>query len=401
MNLISYREASDIAATSARTRVIARTTTMRTEEAHGYVVATSVAAVEPYPLFDNSAVDGYALGDGSDLSAGSRLKLIGEIAAGGEYSKPLSPGTAIRIFTGAPVPVGSSAVAMQEDVGLDGEFILLRADAHPGDHIRRAATDVSSGDVLLEEGTVVNSGCIALLLSQGIVKLLVRDKPKVSIVVTGSELVPPDATPEGGQIRETNGAMLAALSRRAGAVVSEAVSVQDDERSTREAIQRAASQSDIVVVSGGASVGDYDYVARVISDLGTIRFHGVKMRPGKPILFGEIGECLVFGLPGNPASVFVGFALFVKPAIRLIAGCREEHDIWLRAESGFEHKAEWRDDFVRVKLTPGARLPIAEMPSVQGSFGLRSLAQADALAWVPAEQTVRVGDEVPILILDQ
>lgn len=401
MNLISYREAHDIVAQTARNRLVARTIELPSQEAHGYFVAAPVVAVEPHPRFDNSAVDGYALGQGSDLSAGSRLKVIGEIAAGGESQHPLSAGTAVRIFTGAPVPSGCLAVVMQEDVGFDGESILLRVDVHAGDHIRRSATDVSPGDMLLEGGDAVNSGAIALLLSQGIEKVLVRDRPRVSIVVTGSELVPPGKQPVGGQIRETNGAMLAALCHRAGAVVTGVVTVRDEEASTRDAIQHACSGSDIVIVSGGASVGDYDYVARVASDLGTIRFHGVKMRPGKPILFGEIRESLLFGLPGNPASVFVGFSLYAKPAIRLIAGSRGDPEIWLRAESGFEHKAEWRDDFVRVRLTPSGRLPVAEMARVQGSFGLRSLAEADALAWVPAEQAIRVGDEIAIQVLDQ
>ena len=346
---------------------------MAIEDAAGYALCDPVIANEPNPRFDNSAVVGYAVGNSVDAKVGASLKVQGISAAGGLDHEAISPGTARRIFTGAELPADTYGIIMQEDVQLQNGMIVLGREIRRGDHVRLKGTDFAEGDLLLPPGTVIDPGVTALLAFVGNVQCQVWESPNVSVITTGDELVDPADVPVGSQIRDTNGSMLTSLSRRAVTCQPKAIRVQDSESAMIEILKSEADSNDAIIVAGGASVGDRDFLRPAMEALGTIYFHGVAIRPGKPFLFGKIGDCFVFGLPGNPASAFVCFEIFVKDALRKLAGWNTPTTIWVDVPTGFDHKAIGREDFVRVVYRNGKVYPCSE----PGSFGLVSVAVAD------------------------
>ncbi len=285
------------------------------------VLAQEITGSVDSPPFDNSSMDGYAV-RAAECRTGDTLQVNEAVqAAGLDCHLILQAGEAIRIFTGAPVPVGADAVIMQEDVTREGDQITIVEGVVEGENIRRRGGDVCAGQKLLERGDVMSPARIALLASQGIPEVAVHGKPLVQIVTTGDELVEPGAPLLAGEIYNSNSPMLQAAVTRVGGIAA-ASHAFDDPEELREVLGAALATADIVVIAGGVSVGEKDYVKEVLEELGvTTEFWRVKVKPGKPFLFGRHPDgTLVFGLPGNPVSAFVTFHVFVAPVIRRLLG---------------------------------------------------------------------------------
>jgi len=379
----------------SRVGPIGRTTTRILSDAVGFALCQALVAQEPNPRFDNSAVDGYAVGHASDALVGSRLKVAGIAAAGGNGLNSILVGEARRIFTGAQVPLGTYGIIMQEDVLSDGETIALQHTIREGEHIRRIGADFGAGDELLPTGTSIEAGSSALLAFAGASLVEVYDALNISVITTGDELVDPSEFPAGSQIRDTNGVML--INQVLGSVRAnlKSLRLKDDRALMIRALLEESATQDVIIVAGGASVGDRDYLRPCMDELGQVHIHGVSIRPGKPFLFGTIGDCLVFGLPGNPASAYVCFEAFVRDALRKLAGWQTPTTKWVRVKLGFDHQAIGREDFVRVSYVDG----VVHRCSEQGSFGLISVARADGLARLPADLDLRQGDDCLVLWL--
>src|SRR6266567_9143767 len=273
----------------------------------------------PQPAFDNSAMDGYAVVANS-CARGKRLRVTAEQPAGRDKQLRISPGEAIRIFTGAPMPQGADAIVMQEDVTRGGDEIVINTDVKGGEFIRRRACDLSEGQRILAKGERLRAATIALLASQGIDDVTVGGEVNAAILSTGDELVKPGEKLDPGQIYESNSALLRALLQRCGAPVNLVEHCRDERASLIEGIKRGM-RNHVLIISGGVSVGEHDLVKDALRELDVqIDIWRVAIKPGKPFLFGNIGECAVFGLPGNPVSAFVTSLQFVRPAILKMMG---------------------------------------------------------------------------------
>lgn len=320
----------------ARELVFERVTVLAAEDVPildtlGRVLAEDVASDIDVAPFDNSAMDGFAV-QAADIAGASELtpvelEVIAHIGAGDDVAGiTVGPGQAARIMTGAAVPDGADAVVMVElttpvtgDGGV-GSRVAFSHAAQPGEHIRRRGEEVRAGDIVLSAGDVVGPAAIGLLASTGHPTVRVRRRPTVAIISTGSELVEVDQRPGPGKIRNSNSYSLAAQVLAAGGIPVRFGIVPDEVVATRAAFERAAAETDFIVTSGGVSVGDFDYVKPVLEELGELAFCKVKMRPGNPQTLGSIRGVPFFGLPGNPTSTYVGFEIFVRPALRLMQG---------------------------------------------------------------------------------
>jgi molybdopterin molybdotransferase len=294
----------------------------------GQVLAEDVTADIDSPPFDKAMMDGYAVRTSDLLTPGIALRVVDEVQAGSSHVSHVGIGEAVRIFTGAPMPFSADAVMKQEDTTRSGDEVVIQtAWIPPGQHIMRRGTEMKTGQLVIPAGTVITPVALGLLAACGreSAKLVGRPVPAVAVMATGNELVDPPAVPKAGQIRNTNGPMLSAMAEKAGAEGTHCGILADDTELMSESLQTALGQFDILLLSGGVSVGKYDLVPDVLKSLGVeIHFHTVRMKPGKPLLFGTLGDTLVFGLPGNPVSAAVGFDLFVRPAIDILCG-RTDH----------------------------------------------------------------------------
>ncbi|MEW5884683.1 MAG: molybdopterin molybdotransferase MoeA, partial [Armatimonadota bacterium] len=370
--MISFEEALERVKTWSQRASPMAVESVSLARAPGRVLGADARAQEPYPRFDNSAVDGYAIGCAEDGQAGSTLQVAARVRAGdAPLADPVAPGTAVRIFTGAPVPPEAWGIVMQEDVdALDDGGIVVRAEAHPGQHIRRAGSDIASGEVVLEAGERINAGHVALLATLGIPEPSVRARVPVAVITTGDELVDASVAPGAGQIRDSNGPMLYSLGSSLGCDVSAPRHVRDSGEALEGALREAAASHRIVVMTGGASVGEHDFAPSVAARLGEVLFHGVAIRPGKPILFAALGDTALFALPGNPAATFVGFHLFVRECVAGLLRERYEPR-WFQVRFMNEHRTRERDDFLRATLDWTSTPPEARATQEQGSFALR------------------------------
>ena len=350
-------------------------------EAYGRTLAEPLAAKRDQPPFDASAMDGYAL-RAVDGGAGARLKVIGASAAGHGFAGEVSAGEAVRIFTGAPLPKGADAVLIQEDAeaGSDGT-VVAREAAVEGRHVRTAGFDFRAGDVLLAAGRVMGMRESALAAAMGHAGVPVRRRPRIAIIATGDELVPPSAVPGPDQIVGSNAFGLAAFARSVGAEPFDLGIVPDRLAAIGEAVERATALSaDILVTLGGASVGDHDLVRQALSAKGmTLDFWRVAMRPGKPLMFGRLGAMRVVGLPGNPVSSLVCSLLFLKPLVAALLG-QPEADPSLPAAAGADLPANdsVRQDYVRAVATIDDHGIARAIPmETQDSSALAALGTAD------------------------
>ncbi len=291
-------------------------------EALGCFAARDLAARLSLPVFDNSAMDGYAV-IASDCRSGNRLRVIGEQPAGEARQLRVTAGETIRIFTGAPMPQGADGVVMQEDVTRHGEEIVVNDEVDPGQFVRRRGCDLTEGQKILGKGERVRATTLALLASQGFSETEVGGEVRASIISTGDELIAAGKPLRAGQIYETNAILLQALLKKCGAV-ADSVQHCPDRRDALDAALKAAVRNPVLIITGGVSVGEHDLVQASLRSLGArIDIWRVAIKPGKPFLFGQIGECAVFGLPGNAVSTFMTFLRFVRPAILQMMGAAE------------------------------------------------------------------------------
>jgi len=379
----------------------------------GRALAEDVKATATLPPWDNAAMDGYAV-RGEDLRQASpdvpvTLRVAGSLRAGGRPDVTVEPGQAVRIMTGAPVPRGADTVVRVEDTDGEAEPGLVRIlrDRDAGRHVRPGGQDMKPGDVVLVQGASVHPGTVAVLAALGRDRAFVHRAPRVALVTTGDELRGADRYDEvlaGAGVPESNGPMLAAAVVAAGGVPMLSGIVPDDETSLRAAVA-AAADADILVTVGGASMGEADLVKRVLEREGFEQdFWRVTMRPGSPFGFGWLPRGAarqpVFGLPGNPASAFVTFEIFVRPFLRALAGHKAIHRLRVRGKAAQELRGGKRTLFLRVTLDAGATPPLVHGAGPQGSGLVRGLGAAQGLAVVPAMAILAPGDHVEVILLD-
>ncbi len=347
------------------------------------VLARDVAALRTQPPQAMSAMDGYAVRAADAAHAQARLKVIGEVAAGRPFDQAIGPGEAVRIFTGGVIPDGGDAVVIQEDTVADRGNITVTEAATAGRHIRPAGVDFRQGDLLLSEGHRLTDRDLSLAASMNHPKLPVRRRPKVALLATGDELVMPGATPGPGQIVYSNGYALHALMRAEGAETLDLGIAADTIEATTAGIRRARDQgADILVTTGGASVGDHDLVQASLKAEGvTMAFWQIAMRPGKPMMHGRLGTMRVVGVPGNPVSSYVCTLLFVVPLIRALSGRKSVHHVRESAVLGRDVGAnDRREDYLRARLEARADGTLVATPvNHQDSSLLANLSAARAL----------------------
>jgi molybdopterin molybdotransferase len=352
-------------------------------DAHGRVLAADVKALRMQPPADVSAMDGYAVRAPDVARVPARLKLIGEVAAGHPFGGTVGAGEAARIFTGGVLPEGADTIVIQENTTREGDTVVVATSSGKGRHVRVAGLDFAPGAVLLAKGRRLTDRDLALAAAMNHPTVPVHRRPKIAVLATGDELVMPGANPGPGEIVYSNGYATMALARREGADVVDLGIVPDRLDETAAAIRRArASGADILVTSGGASVGDHDLVQQALASEGlALSFWKVAMRPGRPMMHGRLGPVHVLGLPGNPVSAYVCAVLFLVPLIRRLAGrsdCAPEIESAMLGCDLPEN--DERADYLRAALHPGPDgRPIATPFPVQDSSMLTPLAKADCL----------------------
>jgi molybdopterin molybdotransferase len=354
------------------------------DAAHHRVLARDVAARRTQPPQAMSAMDGYAVRAADASKVAARLKVIGEVAAGRPFDKTVGAGEAVRIFTGGVIPAGADAVIIQEDTVTEGGGITITEAAVGGRHIRPAGIDFRQGDVLLARGIRLTDRDLSLAAGMNYPELAVRRRPRVAILATGDELVMPGSTPGPGQIVYSNGYALRALARAEGAETIDLGIAADTVEATTQGIRRARdSGADILVTTGGASVGDHDLVKQSLEAEGvTMAFWRIAMRPGKPMMHGRLGAMQVIGLPGNPVSSYVCGFLFLVPLIRKLSGRSVIHHTSETAllGRGVDANDDLREDYLRARLElRGDGVLIATPVDLQDSSLLGNLAAARAL----------------------
>jgi molybdopterin molybdotransferase len=351
-------------------------------DAVGRVLAYDLKALRTQPPADVSAMDGYAVQANDVAKAPVRLKIIGEVAAGRPFTATVGPGEAARIFTGGFVPDGADTVVVQELTARDGESVVVQKATVKGRNVRPQGLDFRDGDALLAKGHRLTARDLALAAGMNHPLLPLHRRPKVAMFATGDELVPPGAALGPGQIVYSNGFALAALAREEGAIVTDLGVVGDTLEETTAAVRRARDLgAEILVTTGGASVGDYDYVQAAFAAEGvSLSFWKVAMRPGRPLMHGKLGAMQVLGLPGNPVSSYVCAFLFLVPLIRRLSG---RDDLAAAPESvllGCDLPAnDERADYLRATLTEGPDGPVATPFPTQDSSMMAPLAKAKCL----------------------
>jgi molybdenum cofactor synthesis domain-containing protein len=370
----------------------------------GLALARGLTATTDSPPFDNSAVDGYAVRSG-DAEVGRVFRVVDEAPAGRPARKSVGEGEAIKIFTGGVIPEGADAVVMVENTSGWGETFELKKVPAPGSNLRAAGEDTHRGDIILPEGTEIGSPEIAIAATQGYGALPVYRRPKVVVLSTGTELVEPGTRDlEPGEIFDSNSYALVAAAREAGAEARRLYAASDEADTLRSAIEEALETADVVVTSGGVSVGEKDLVKSTMLDLGVEQvFWGVKFKPGKPLFYGTRGETRLFGLPGNPVSAVVCFDLFVRPALMRMTGRTDKNRprITVYFERQIVNKFG-RLHAMRVSLRRTEKGWLAESVGAQGSGLVSSLAKADALALIgPASDGIPPGELIEAIVLRQ
>ena len=374
-------------------------------DAHGCVLAEDVVAPAPIPGFDNSAMDGYALRAADVPAVPVVLPVVGDVAAGPASPLRVQQGLSVRIMTGAVVPVGAETVVPGE--WTDGGIAQVRIDRQPqpGGFIRRAGEDVQAGETVLVAGSYLGSAQIGLAAAVGRSRLLVRPRPRVVVVSTGSELVEPGAPHGLGQLPDSNSLALTTACIEAGAIAYRVGIVPDDGKRLLDALEDQLVRADLLITSGGVSVGAYDVVKEVLSRLGTVGFHKVAMQPGMPQGFGVIGpdRTPVFGLPGNPVSALVSFEVFVRPALRRMLGAETltRPVVTARTTTDLTASPDKRA-YLRVSLEVRDGAYVVSPVSGPGSHLVAGMARANALAVVPeGVERIAAGEPVQVVMLER
>ena len=378
---------------------------VRLADARGLVAAADVVAAEPVPPFANSAMDGYAVQAADTTGAPVELSVLGRIIAGAAADAlAVGPGQAVRIMTGAPLPAGADAVVMVERTmpSADGVTVTIDQAVEPGTNLRGAGEDVQVGDVVVRAGDELTPGRLGVLASVGAASVIAHPRPRVGVLSTGDELVDSGGPLAPGQIRDSNRPTMLALVAASGFEPVDLGIAPDDEAAVEEAIRRGVDSCDLVLTSGGVSMGDLDYVKVVLDRMGDMRWMQVAIKPAKPLAFGVVSGTPVVGLPGNPVSSMVSYELFARPALRKLAGfaALDRPRVRALAPDGLPRRRDGKTHFVRVvasSLEHG--MLCVRSAGGQGSHQLSAMAAADGLAVLPDGDGVAPGDEVELILL--
>jgi molybdopterin molybdotransferase len=368
----------------------------RVDEALGCILAEDVLSVVDIPGFDQSAMDGYAI---RYEDAALPLKLAGEMYAGISHQLSLNAGETIRVFTGAPVPSNADTVVMQEKIIKENSCIYIHDDKiKKGLHIRWQGEEIKSGDLIAKTGSVLSPAVIGLFAGAGILKVKVYKKPGVGLIVTGNELQQPGSALKYGQVYDANTFQLKAALQQAGISLINVYHADDDIDDLMQVLRKSLEDNEVTILTGGVSVGDYDYVVKALSKLGVVQhFHKIKQKPGKPMFFGTKDNKTVFGLPGNPASALICFYIYVRPVIMFLSGEKKffSQEKWAKANTTFSKspgityflKAEYKNETVSIS-------------DAQESHKLSSFASANCLVELDASQSeIAINDTVKIHFL--
>jgi molybdopterin molybdotransferase len=383
----------------AHARPVTETQMLPLTDALGRVLAAPVQSRIDVPPWDNSAMDGYALNSADLQGQRPRLPVTQRIPAGAAGTR-LQPGSAARIFTGAPVPDGADSVVIQEACRREGEFVTIDGLPQAGANIRKAGEDIRSDDVILVPGIRLLPQHLGLAASVGVADLPVYRRLKVAVFSSGDELVAPGASLGPGQIYNSNQYTLSGLLQALGCEVIQLGIVEDTFEATCDALARGAEQADLVVASGGVSVGEEDHVKPAVEKLGSLDLWKIAIRPGKPLAFGHIGETPFIGTPGNPVSLFVTFCVLARPYILKSQGITQDlYPMVLKLKSDFErNKPDKRREYARARarVDDQGNAWVTLFPS-RSSAVLSSVAWANGLAVIPEQQTVQQGDPVSFI----
>jgi molybdopterin molybdotransferase len=376
-------------------------------DAQGLLLAENVSADFPLPSFDNSAMDGYAVRaiDTRDASPDNpvRLQVVGDVAAGAKSRSGMGPGLAMRIMTGAPIPAGADAVIPLEDTDRGLARVALHRPARTGDCVRRSGEDIAAGAPALGAGAALGPQQLALLAALGRDRVVVRPRPRVIILSTGSELIEVGQRPSFGEVIDSNSYMIAAAAKDAGADARRIGIVVDDHAKLLDTLESQLLRADVLVTTGGVSMGAYDVVKEALSELGTVEFIRVAMQPGKPQGFGHIGDKIpIFCLPGNPVSSLVSFEAFVRPAIRKLLGKRNLQRATVQAVALESAKSppgirQYRRGVLHREAAGGYSVSFV---GGAGSHLIASLALSNCLVVIPEEETeINAGSDVTVMPL--
>ncbi len=365
-------------------------------DALGCVLSENAISPISLPPFDQSAMDGYAV---RFSDTGKQIKIIGEVAAGKVFPKKLQSGEAVRIFTGASVPVGTDTVIMQERILIEnGNLLLQDPNLKKGANIRKAASQIKKGKIALSKGTIITPGGIGYLTAMGIKTINVFAPSRITIIITGSELRKPGEKLKNGEIYESNSFTLNSALQSIHLKSQKTITVKDNEAAVFNAIKKAIATSDLVLVTGGISVGDYDFTGSSLKKIGVKNiFYKIKQKPGKPIFFGKHNKTLIFGLPGNPAAVLSCFYEYVYPSLRIMQG---RNDVFLKKlnlpMANDYNKKAGLSFFLKGKISDKAVVPLEG----QESYILSSFALADCLIYLPSvAENIKTGDLVEVHLL--
>ena len=375
-------------------RAPSRTESLPLLHACGLVLARPVVSPINVPGFDNSAMDGYALAV-NDFSALPQSYKVTQRIAAGQTGEALASGTAARIFTGAPVPPGSSAVVPQEHTELQDDQVRVTQPIAAGQHIRLKGEDIAAGSMVLAPGQRLGPQHLALAASVGVGALEVFRRIHVGVLFTGDELTEPGKPLAPGAIYNSNRYALVSLLHRMGCVVADYGIVRDSASATRQALSRAAAENDVIITCGGVSVGEEDHVKAAVQSLGRLDLWQISMKPGKPLAYGRVGDADFIGLPGNPVSAFVTFLLLARPFLLRRMGMPDTGLRAINAIAGFDlPRPDRRREFLRVRFDPASSPPTLQLWPNQSSGVMSSIAWADGLVDVAASTVVRAGDTV-------
>jgi len=402
MNLMPFAEARE--RTLARVSPLTETETVQVDSALGRVLAEPVVAPFNVPNHDNTSMDGYAVRF-EDLAASGHTKLsvVADLPAGDRLTQTIGAGEAVRIMTGAPIPDGCDCIVIQEVVQRDGDRLSVPQGQTQHQNIRRAGQDIAAGSGVFSQGRRLSPPDIGMLTSLGLGEFKVFRRLKVAVVSTGNEVIAPGTPLEPGQVYDSNRSSMKAVLRALGVDVLDLGIIPDKKQAIAAALRKGAAEADVVLTSGGVSVGDFDLVTDVISELGTIDFWKVRMKPGKPQAHGRIGNAIFFGLPGNPVSVLATFLLLVRPAMLVMMGCPPEQQkrLSVKFRGAAINKTGDRMEFARGILHYEGADAWIESTGSQNSGILTSMSKANALIVLPDEPVVvNEGDTVSVIPIE-
>lgn len=401
-DLIAHEEA--LALLKARIVAVGETEAVALEDAGGRVLAEDVRAPRPVPAFDNSAVDGYAFAHADYLAAGGRLPVSGRIAAGQDAAPPLRAGTAVRIFTGAAMPAGADTVVMQEDARVDehdgGTVVAVPPGLKAGANRRRVGEDLQPGDLLAGAGDRLRPQEVAAIASTGRARVSCRRRLRIAIVSSGDEIVRPGAPLGHGQVYDANAYLLRALLAGTGSAIDDLGVLGDDPDIVRRTLAAAARDHDAILTTGGASLGEEDHMIAAAGALGRLHMWRLAIKPGRPMSFGQIGDCLFLGLPGNPVAAMVCYLLYVRPVLMARAGGAWPQPRRSRLPAAFAMtKKPDRREFLRGMLVVGPDgATRVDKYARDGSGLISSLRAADGLIEID-EATTRVEPDDPVAFI--